>query len=108
MWSGPHHAHCYALLDTHCAAGGKRERFVVRAAALQVKDHSVQRNGLTDSGTGALARALAAADPTDRPTLERLHLNRHPGIGCATAAALAAAPLQSLSKLTMSHGGALH
>jgi hypothetical protein len=77
-------------------------------AALQKGDDKVERNHLTDSGTGALACTLAAADSAERPTLERLHLNRHPGIGCATAAALAAAPLQSLSKLSMSHGGALH
>ena len=38
--------------------------------------------------------ALAAADTADRPTLEHLHLNRHPGIGVGTGVALAAAPAQ--------------
>ena len=41
-------------------------------AALQKDDDRVDRDRLTDGGTSALARALAAADPTDRPTLERL------------------------------------
>ena len=90
---------CTALLVASLSASGY--------AALQKGDDRVERNRLTDSGTGALAHALAAADPAKRPTLERLHLNRHPGIGCATAAALAATSLQSLSKLSMSHGGTL-
>jgi hypothetical protein len=66
----------------------------------------VSSNGLTDTGTKALADALAAADSTNRPTLEYLHFNRHPGIGVGTAVALAAAPLRSLGKLSMTYGGA--
>lgn len=66
----------------------------------------ISSNCLTDVGTTALLHALAAADPADRPTLEHLHLNRHPGIGVGTAVALAAAPLHSLSKLSMTRGGA--
>jgi hypothetical protein len=61
---------------------------------------------LTDSGTAALAHALSAADPTNRPTLEHLQLDEHRSFSSATAAALAAAPLHSLSKLSMTYGGA--
>jgi hypothetical protein len=61
---------------------------------------------LTDSGTAALAHALLAADPTNRPTLEQLHLDLHRAVSSATAVALAAAPLHSLSKLSMTGGGA--
>lgn len=69
-------------------------------------DFKVSPSRPTDIGTTALADALAAADSTNRPTLERLHLNDHPGIGSATAVALAAAPLHSLSKLSLTRGGA--
>ena len=69
-------------------------------------DLKVSSNRLTDIGTTALLHALAAADSSTRPTLEHLHLNRHPSIGVGTAVALAAAPLHSLSKLSMTRGGA--
>ena len=62
---------------------------------------------LTDAGTQAFACALAAAEPADRPTLECLCLDGQPAIGAATAAALATAPFQHVSQLSLNHGGAL-
>ena len=68
--------------------------------------HQMIPSHLTDSGTTALAHVLSAADPTNWPTLEHLHLDEHRGVSSATAVALAAAPLHSLSKLSMTYGGA--
>lgn len=77
--------------------------------AMQAEDVEcldVTPKSLTDDGIAALAHALSTADPADRPILERLYLNKQPDIGIATASALAAAPLHSLSKLSITHGGA--
>ena len=77
-----------------------------RLLPLQEEHYNMTSDRLTDVGTAALGRALSAGDPADRPTLERLHLNKHPGIGAATAVALVDASLRSLSVLSLMHGGA--
>jgi hypothetical protein len=61
---------------------------------------------LTDAGIMAFACALAAAEPPDRPTLERLYLKDHPLIGAAAAAALTTAPFQRIRQLVLRYGGA--
>ena len=62
---------------------------------------------LTDAGMQAFASTLAAAKPADRPTLEHLCLELQPAIGTSTAAALATAPFQHVSRLLLRWGGAL-
>ena len=62
---------------------------------------------LTDAGTQAFASTLAAAKPADHPTLEHLNLDFQPAIGADTAAALATAPFQRVSQLSLVHTGVL-